>query len=177
MTHRVKPDVIIGTESWLKPKHLNSEFFPPEFDVHHKDRIGKTGGGVFVAIHSKFSSTVDIELDTDCELLWAKVKVRGYKDLCIGTYYRPPGNKESLAQLEISLSRMSSTFNGHIILAGDFNLSAKYWETHKVLPGAPNTREASKLLTILNDFGLHQSNSKPTRKKTYWTYLYQMCPV
>ena len=164
MTHRVKPDVIIGTESWLKLKHLNSDFFPSEFDVHRKDRIGKTGGGVFVAIHSKFSSTVDIALDTDCELLWAKVKVRGYKDLCIGTYYRRPGNKESLAQLEISLSRVSSKFNGHIILAGDFNLSAIDWETHEVLPGAPNTREASKLLTILDDFGLHQSNAKPTRK-------------
>ena len=25
MTHRVKPDSIIGTESWLKPKHLNSK--------------------------------------------------------------------------------------------------------------------------------------------------------
>ena len=117
-----------------------------------------------MAIHSKFSSTVDIELDTDCELLWAMVKVRGYKDLCIDTYYRPPGNKESLAQLEISLSHMSSTFNGHIILAGDFNLTVIDWETHEVLPGAPNTREASKLLTILDDFGLHQSNSKPTRK-------------
>ena len=107
-----------------------------------------------MAIHLKFSSTVDIELDTDCELLWAKVKVRGYKDLCIGTYYRPPGNKESLAQLEISLLRMWSTFNGHIIIAGDFNLSAIDWETHEVLSGAPNTREASKLL---QDIKIHKA--------------------
>ena len=129
-----------------------------------KDRIGKTGGGVFVAIHSTFSSTVDIELDTDCELLWAKVKVRGHKDLCIGTYYRPPGNKESLAQLEKSLSHMSSTFNGHIILVVEFNLSAIDWETHEVLPGPPNTQEGGKLLAILDDFVLHQSNSKSTGK-------------
>ena len=27
MANRVKPDIIIGTESWLKPTHLNAEFF------------------------------------------------------------------------------------------------------------------------------------------------------
>ena len=130
-----------------------------------------------MAIHSKLFSTVDIELNTYCELLWAKVKVRGYKDLCIGIYYRPAGNKESLAQLEITLSRMLSTFKGHIILAGDFNLSAIDWETQEVLPGAPNTREASKFLTILGDFGQHQSNSKPTRKNNILDLFYQMRPV
>ena len=71
---------------------------------------------------------------------------------------------------------MSSTFNGHIILAGGFNLSAIDWETHEVLPGAPNTREASKLLTILDDFGLHQSNSKPTRKNNILDLFISIAP-
>ena len=131
MANRVRPDIMIGTESWLKLKHLNAEFFPPEFEVHRKDHIGKGGGGVFLAINSKFTSTLDTDLDTDCELLWARVKMRGHKDLCIGIFYGPPGNAESLAQLEASLSRMSSTTNVHIILAGDFNLAVIDWETNK----------------------------------------------
>ena len=164
MANRVRPDIIIVTESRLEPKYLNAEFFPPEFEVHRKDRIGKGGGGVFVAINSKFTSTVDTDLDTDCELLWTKVKMRGHKDLCIGIFYRPTGDAESLAQLEASLSRMSSTTNGHIILAGDFNLAGIDWETDEVITGAATPGEARKLLAIFDDFGLHQSNAKPTRK-------------
>ena len=78
MASRVRPDIIIGTESWLKPKHLNADFFPPEFEVHRKDRFGKEGGGVFLAINSKFTSTVDNDLDTDHELLLARLKMREY---------------------------------------------------------------------------------------------------
>ena len=127
------PDSLLSSGSPIatsSPKS-NAEFFPLEFEVYRKERIGKGGGGVFLAINSKFMSTVDTDLDTDCELLWARVKMRGHKDLCIGTFYGPPGNAESLAQLEASLSRMSSTTNVHIILAGDFNLAVIDWETNK----------------------------------------------
>ena len=75
---------LTATESWLKPKHFNLEFCPLEFDFHRKDRTSERGGGVFFAIHLKFTSTADTDLVTDCELLW--VKIREHKNLYIGTY-------------------------------------------------------------------------------------------
>ena len=118
----------------------------------------------FSSINLTSTSTVDTDLDADCELLWARVKRRSHKDLFIGTYYRPLGNAEYQVQLEASLSRMSSTTNRHIILAGDFNLSGIDWETNEVIPGTTTSGEGRKLLPIFDDFALHQSNSKPTQK-------------
>ena len=45
MVDRVKPDIIIGAESWIKPKHLSSEIFPPDFNIFRKDRLNKKGEG------------------------------------------------------------------------------------------------------------------------------------
>ena len=38
-----KPDIIVGTETWLTKEMFDSEFFPPElgFTVYRRDRIGQ----------------------------------------------------------------------------------------------------------------------------------------
>ena len=110
MVDRVKPDIIIGTESWLKPKHLSSEFFPPNFYVFRKDRLNKKGGGTFVEISSKFTSSEVPDLEVNCELVWCRVEIRGSKDLFVSSFYRPPdANPEPLEQLENSLTRFQPT--------------------------------------------------------------------
>ena len=48
MINKVKPDIIFGTESWLKPKDIN-DFIK----VYRKDRTCKIGG-VFNALGTKF---------------------------------------------------------------------------------------------------------------------------
>ena len=40
----VQPDIIIGTESWLTKDHLNSEYFPPNYNVYRNDRPDRGGG-------------------------------------------------------------------------------------------------------------------------------------
>lgn len=65
----VKPDIITGTESWLKPDVLDSEIFPPDFTVYRKDRISSIGGGVFTAVADNILSTHLEELETDPEML------------------------------------------------------------------------------------------------------------
>jgi hypothetical protein len=61
-----KPDIICGTESWLKgiqpgkPTRKDaiksSEVFPKNFKIYRNDR-GTIGGGVFVGIHKDLIST------------------------------------------------------------------------------------------------------------------------
>ena len=46
MLHYIKPDVVCGTESWLKPDIKSSEIFPDDVVVYRKDR-GTLGRGVF----------------------------------------------------------------------------------------------------------------------------------
>ena len=43
-----KPDIVVGSESWLSPSVNNHEVFPHDYIVHRKDRADNYGG-VFVA--------------------------------------------------------------------------------------------------------------------------------
>lgn len=164
MMDRTKPDIVIGTESWLKTKHNNAEIFPDNFTIFRQDRKGaQKGGGVFIAISNSYTATEMPELGTDCELVWCRLQARGQKDLFIAAYYRPPSNDSiSLDQLEASISRVANT-GSHILLAGDFNLPHINWDTHEVLQGASCPRLQRKLITILEDSDLHQVNTHPTR--------------
>jgi hypothetical protein len=92
-----KPDIILGTETWLDKDASSHEFFPSElFNVYRSDRKpnknNQSYGGVLIAINKEFIST--------------EINMSGSKNLLIGAYYRPPSDKEtSLQQLELSLSR------------------------------------------------------------------------
>lgn len=46
--HQVKPDIIVGTESWLTSDITNSEIFPKDlYTIYRKDRTGRKGEGVY----------------------------------------------------------------------------------------------------------------------------------
>ena len=46
LLHSTNPDIIIGTKSWLKPKHFDNAIFDPDvgYTPYRRDRIGQTGG-------------------------------------------------------------------------------------------------------------------------------------
>ena len=74
MVDSVKPDIIVGTESWLRPDIMNSEIFPSNYTVYCCD--GDTsGGGVFIAVIDEILSTRQQHLKTSCEMAWAKISV------------------------------------------------------------------------------------------------------
>jgi len=54
------PDVIIGTESWLREKINNSEVFRDDYSTFRRDRCTR-GGGVFICAKNYI----------DCSKLWA----------------------------------------------------------------------------------------------------------
>ena len=59
---------------------VNSEIFPKDlYSIYRKDRTGRKEGGVFLAISTDILSSEQPELDTDCEITWAKVDIIGVK--------------------------------------------------------------------------------------------------
>jgi exonuclease III len=111
MIHTVKPDIVIGTESWLKKEDLDDECAPKDqYEVYRKDRTHAKGGGVFIAVRRDLITEKEPELDADCELIWCKISIVGLKTLHIGAYYRPhEGDEASLDELQKSLVRLGDT--------------------------------------------------------------------
>ena len=57
------PDVVIGTESWLKEDISNTEVFRTDFTTLRRDR-STCGGGVFICIKNIIAST-ELWVDED----------------------------------------------------------------------------------------------------------------
>ena len=51
-----KPDIVVGTDTWLKPNIHTNEVFPEKYNVYRKDRIDQEEGGFLLAIKKEFIS-------------------------------------------------------------------------------------------------------------------------
>ena len=138
MADSLKPDVIIGTESWLIPEHkengiLNSEIFPDGYklSVARRDRQEVPcfdgspdirGGGTFVLLKDDIMGVRQTELETDCEIVWTKFDIVGCKSVYVASYYRPHENdRHSLDEFQKSLERICNRTASHVWVGGDFN--------------------------------------------------------
>ena len=111
-----KPDIIIGTESWLKgikpgkpPAEStikSTEIFPENFKVYRNDR-GTLGVGVFIAVHSELVSIEQPEAVTECKIEWVKIKLKNSKDLYISSFYMPHCNINDLNKLSESITMVN----------------------------------------------------------------------
>lgn len=112
-----KPDVVIGTESWLTPEHHNSEFFPSTLGYipFREDRVTDTKeGGVFILIKYSLYATEQRQFKTNCEIIWIKLSIVAAKPLYIAAYYRPrESDAQSLEEFRKSLE-LVSTKKGNI---------------------------------------------------------------
>ena len=162
-----RADIIIGTESWLSPEIKSAEVFPPNFRIYRRDRPKGQGGGVFVLVSSLYESEEPEELKVDqvCELVWAKVKVHGSKDLYVGSFYRPPDNHdpEYLMRLQSYITRIPIHNDVHLWLGGDFNLADIDWGNECVKPYPAHGAQCQQLLNIAKDSFLEQVVTEPTR--------------
>ena len=108
-----KPDVIIGTETWLDSSISSSEYFPANrYTVYRRDippnSKGQSHGGVLIAINSEFYSTEINSLQTDCEIVWVELTSQNSRKLLLSSFYRPqPNDDVSLEKLNQSLRRLN----------------------------------------------------------------------
>ncbi|CAC5364773.1 unnamed protein product [Mytilus coruscus] len=154
----IKPDIIIGCESWLDNEHQTAEIFPNgnNKNVFRKDR-NTNGGGVFIAIHDKFTTFTVNNSENDCELQWAEIQTKP-KSVIIGSYYRPPNASiEALHNLKTSVSKViENSKDKPIILAGDFNHPYFDWENNTVKIGKAQAKHHQELLELIEEFGMEQ---------------------
>ena len=131
ITHLIdslRPDILIGCETWLDPTISSSENFPPGYKIYRKDR-NRHGGGVLIAVSDSLTNMEEPTLShSSCEILWIKVKLKNAKDLLIGSYYRPHESDEpSLTAMSESLQSACNNTNSIVVLGGDFNFPSWDW--------------------------------------------------
>ena len=83
------PDVVMGTESWLKEDISNAEIFRADFTTFRRDRSAR-GGGVFIGVKN-FIPYAELWVDEDFEMIAVEVKGTNpkYTWEIIGIYRAP----------------------------------------------------------------------------------------
>lgn len=142
------------TETWLGKYDDDvkvSDILPPNYKCKHTPRMDREGGGVGIVYHESIDVT-EVETVTYPSFEHAVYKVK----LPRGTYtlmvvYRPfestvlEFTKDFSTLLEIHLLEK-------LLIVGDFNVHVNI----------PEDKDATKLLSLLRQFGLHQHVNKPT---------------
>ena len=165
-----KPDIVIGTESWLHKDIPDCEVFPASLGFNppiRKDRPGDTkGGGVFILVSQRLVVSEQPQLSANCEIVWAKVQVVGAKPLLIAAYYCPSEHDQvSTQELKNSLSCVDPS-KQHVWVLGDFNYPKLDWEENQpiIKQNCPNQEAYLDFVSIIDDSCLTQMVSEPTRE-------------
>ena len=161
----LQPDIIVGTETKIDSHIADSEFLPPNFKSHRRDR-NVHGGGVLIALKEELfvNSTRLEEFETDCEILWIKLSTKDNKNLHICSYYRPHvSDEDSLKNFALSLQKVCSNDKRKVLVAGDLNFPDWDWTTNALKPQPSYPRLHKDFFDLLQDHSLEQLVTEPTR--------------
>ena len=164
MLDRLKPDVLIGTETWLTSQVSDGELLNQDYQIFRKDRGYNQWGGVMIAVKNDLQCTLVPELRTDCELLWVKILTKTQKSVYVGAFYRADKTDiASLEKLQNSLRKVTKIKNAYILLAGDFNLPSWDWDKMCFKPNPTFKESHQDFVDLLEDLGMQQMVLEPTR--------------
>ena len=95
--------------------------------------------------------TLDLpDLETNCEILWAKVQISASKSSTLRCFNRPPDSKISTSEELVKfLDLMTKNSNLSIVLGGDFNLPVIDWDNGVVNPKAEDKSQCELFLSSL----------------------------
>ena len=143
-------DILIFTESWLKPTTNNNaiqieNFLPP----YRTDKCDCSGGGVIAYVRDTLSCKRRTYLEVrGVEGLWLEVNIKT-KTILVGGFYRPPNsNADYLNLIKESIDRACSTSIIDIIITGDFNYDI--------------SKPQNKISELIHKFNLTQLITEPT---------------
>ncbi|KAL8617802.1 hypothetical protein ACOMHN_044902 [Nucella lapillus] len=105
------------------------------------------------------------ELETNCEIVWVKLGLKGRRSLYICSYYRPDvSQKASLQEFETSVQRAANIPNAMLMIGGDLNFPGWEWSTTTLKPHTKYVELHKQLAQIIDDNGLEQMVTVPTRE-------------
>jgi exonuclease III len=151
-----KPDIIVRTESWLRPDIHNSEFTAPGYTVIARRDRQNGYGRVFIMTKSN-TPFDELYTSKQSELVAISVGRNNNQPLVIAGLYRPPrGTQDQAEQIctevqELVRNHASAPF----WLTGDFNLPDISWK-HNISGNQNALGVNNAFLTLLEDVGLQQ---------------------
>ena len=161
-------DVIVFSETWLKPSVLNSEILCSRYQIFRKDRVLKKGGGVLIAVDAKYSTNL-IELNCfDIEFICISIELENFKLFVTCSYIPPSSQLDIYNQHLLAINSITNKMNDSdkILVLGDFNLPSVKWLS---LPDSealtPLTSDANvnlytfEIVNRFSDINLYQINS------------------
>ena len=144
-------DILVFTESWLKPDTPNEKLIIDNFkSPFRKDRCDRPGGGVLIYTRDSIQSKrrTDLEMQ-DLEAVWVEITIKS-KKILIGGFYRPPhSNTDYFNKINESIDRAYSTNIVDILITGDFNFNMF-------------SNENNKMKELIQQYTLNQLIREPT---------------
>jgi hypothetical protein len=133
------PDIIIGTESWLREEIGNTEIFRTDFTTFRRDRH-TPGGDVFICVKNNITFS---ELWVDDEFKISAVEVKGSDPKIaweIVSIYRVPNNDIRAVEKLAAQTELVGNFRKRSIIGGNLNS----FVPHKVLKQNPDPEYYNK---------------------------------
>ncbi len=163
LVEAVKPDVIYGCETWLKPSISSGEIFPDGYDLYRRDRKDGIRGGVLIGIRSNLNN---YQLDIQCESEFIAAKIiNGNQSIIVAALYRPPSSTpafmDDLNTTIFNLCRNNQ--DAAVWIAGDINLPDIDWQTNTIVSHQYKHVINESFLQMLDSTGLQQVIDFPTR--------------
>lgn len=120
------PDIIIGTESWLREGTGNAEI-RADYTTFRRDRHAR-GGGVFICVKNNIACS-ELWVDNDFEILAIEVKSSDptFAWEIIGTYRAPNENLQIIERIAAKTGFLGNSIK-RFIIGGDLNLPQANWK-------------------------------------------------
>ncbi|MCG7878660.1 MAG: reverse transcriptase domain-containing protein [Candidatus Thiodiazotropha endolucinida] len=145
-------DIVVLTETWLKPEHCDDDLRISNFDTpYRKDRTDRLGGGVAIYVKTGLNCICRPDLITgELEGLCIELIFKNHKLLVCGIY-RPPNSPNAYWDLiDDTFDSMSNSGTRDIIIVGDFN--------NDML----NPLASTKMTNLISSYNFHQLVDEPT---------------
>ena len=165
------PDLMLFTETKIDSSISFFEFLPNGYNGEFRGNRCKNGGGVMIVTKQEYTIT-DLDHLTpslhNSESIWASISLKDHSKIVVGSFYRPPNKGiEPILNLEIELSEITEKFRNDskytVILGGDFTAANIACDTGIVPDLTDNRLMKEKLVSVLAEARLTQTQRDPTR--------------
>ncbi|XP_022095784.1 uncharacterized protein LOC110981992 [Acanthaster planci] len=124
------PHIILVTKSWLKPGINDNECIPDNYRIFRKDREGKMGGSVVIAVRKDLIPTHLEFLDVEAEMIYGFLSRWLTPSQFTSAVFTAHLTKDLILSKnsEIHWEKLDLKKNPTVSIGGDFNVPDVNWE-------------------------------------------------